>query len=285
MIRFLQILVLSCLAVLLVSCESEKEKPIWEGVKISDLAPAHSGKRPNDQSLKTINFSVYVFELPAENISLLDEVWAMLHSWPIQFVDYSAFRANSFTVGIGEVETWRRVAESLDAAGAKKAPLVSLFLSDGQADDIAVAAIRREQTISYASAGAAMVRATVRPGRLALRIIARKISGSRGVCYVEVHPVFSPPLASAIPHLAARAKGVELPFVPAGFGLKMSPGNFILLGPEKYIGDKITLGGLLFSMPEGRLFYPRSEGKPLLSRPERKPAIRVFLLVCTSINV
>ena len=285
MIRFLQILVLSCLAVLLVSCEGAKDKPIWEDVKISDLAPAHNGKRPSDQSLKTINFGVYVFELPAENISLLDEVWAMLHSWPIQFVDYSGFRANSFSVGIGEIEIWSKIAESLDAAEAKKAPLVSLFLSDGQADDIAVAAIRREQTISYASAGAAMVGATVGPGRLALRIIARKVPGSRGVCYVEVHPVFSPPVASAIPHLAARAKAAELPFVPAGFALKMSPGDFILLGPKEYIGDKITLGGLLFSMPEGRLFYPRSEGKPLLNKPERKPAVRVFLLVCTSINV
>lgn len=286
MIRFLQILVLSCLVVLLVGCDgAEKDKPIWEQVKIRDLAPAQSGKRPGDQSLKTINFGVYVFELPAENISLLDEVWRMLYTWPLQFIDYDAFCANSFSIGVGEIEMWSKIAESLEAAGAKKAPSVSLFLSDGRAGDFTVATIYREQPVSHISAGGSMSSATIGPGRLVMRISARKIPGSRGVCYVEVHPVFSPPISTSIPHLAARAKSMELAFISAGFALKMSPGDFVLLGPKKFISDQITLGSLFFSVPGGSLFYPKSEVRRLLRKPERKPAVRVFLLVCTRINV
>ncbi|MHC4337373.1 MAG: hypothetical protein ACYSTG_05410, partial [Planctomycetota bacterium] len=286
MIRFLQIFVLGSLVVLLVGCDgAEKEKPIWEQVKISDLAPAQSGKRPGDQSLKTINFGVYVFEVPAENISLLDEVWRMLRMWPLQFIDYDAFCANSFSIGVGEIEMWSKIAESLEAAGAKKVPSVSLFLSDGRADDFTVATIYGEQPVSHVSAGGSMSSATVGPGRLVMRISARKIPGSRGVCYVEVHPVFSPPIITSIPHLAARAKAMELAFISAGFALKMSPGDFVLLGPEEFVSDQITLGSLFFSVPGGSLFYPKSEGGQSLRRPERKPAIRVFLIVCTSINV
>jgi hypothetical protein len=60
----------------------------------------------------------------------------------------------------------------------------------------------------------------------------------------------------------------------------MSPGDFVFLGPEKYIEDQTTLGGLFFNKPEGSLFFGATEHKG----PEQKPAVRVFLLVCTGIN-
>jgi len=286
MVRLLQIFVLGCLVILLVGCDAaEKEKPVWEQVKIGDLAPSHSGKGPSDQSLKAINFNIYVFELPAEKVTALDDVWQMLYRHPLRFNDYTAFVANSFSVGFGEIKMWNRIGGLLDAAGAKRAPSVSLFLSDGRADDLAVARIYREQTISYASVGGSMVGATVGPGRLVLRIRAKKIPGARGVCYVEVHPVFSPPMRSFVPELATRAKAGELVFASAGFGLNMSPGDFFLLGPGEYISDQVSLSSLFFSKPEGSLFYPKLEGRSTLGKPERKPAIRIFMVLCTSINV
>jgi len=82
---------------------------------------------------------------------------------------------------------------------------------------------------------------------------------------VDVQPVFSLPVRSSIPQLAAREKSGEFLFTSAGFKLKMSPGDFVILGPQKYISHQITLGGLSFS------------------RPEPKPVVRVFLFVCTGI--
>ena len=60
----------------------------------------------------------------------------------------------------------------------------------------------------------------------------------------------------------------------------MGPGDLVLLGPERYISDQRTLGGLFFSKPEGSLFFSETGRKP----PEIKPAVKLFVLVCTAIN-
>jgi len=60
----------------------------------------------------------------------------------------------------------------------------------------------------------------------------------------------------------------------------MGQGDFVLLGPKEYISDQTALGGLFFSNPKGSLFISKTERKP----PEVKPAVRIFLLVCTRTN-
>jgi len=286
MVRLLEIMALSVVVTLVVGCNgSEEEKPIWEQVKMGDLAPSHSGKRPSDQSLKTIKFNIYVFELPAEKVTVLEDVWQMLSRHPVQVNDYTAFVANSFSVGFGEIQMWNKIGELLEGADAKRMPSILLLLADGQSDDITVVRLKREQAVFYVSGGGSARGVTIGPGKLALRIRAKKVAGARGVCYVEVHPVFSPPTRNLIPELAARAKAGEVVFASAGFGLMMSRGDFFLLGPGEYISDLASLSSLFFSKPEGSLFYPKLEGRSTLGKPERKPAIRVFMVVCTGINV
>jgi hypothetical protein len=277
---------LGFIAALVSGCNPPKDdKPVLEDITIGDLAPPDRAQRPGVQRLKTINFNVYVFELPAENVRALDEVWQVLYTKPLRLNDFNAFSGNSFSVGFGEMQIWNRIAEVLGTADAKKMPTVSLLVPEGQAQDVAVRSLYKEQPVYYVSGGGSMEGPTVGPGRLALRIKARKIPGARGVCYVEVHPVFSPPFMSSIPHLADRAKAGEVPFVSAGFGLKMSRGDFFFLGPEEYISHGATLGSLFFSIPEGTFFFSKPEGGALTGRRERKPAVRVFLVVCTSVNV
>ena len=281
MIRVFHIVVLGGAAFLLAGCNGgEKEKPIWEEVKITDLLPFPNSEEPGAQLLKTINFNVYVSEIPAENISKLDDVWPMLYTKPLRFNDYVSFRANSFLAGLGQIPMWGRAAELLRSADGIQANMISLLLTHGQFNDIAVAGLRREQTVFYVSKGGSMEGATVGPGRLGLRITAEKIPGSRGVCKVGAVPVFSPLRRSRIPPLSAREKSGELAFASMGFSLKMGPGDFVLLGPEKYDSGQRSLGGLFFSKPEGSLFFSERERKG----PELKPAVKLFLLVCTGIN-
>jgi len=117
------------------------------------------------------------------------------------------------------------------------------------------------------------------PGVLVLRVKAVKVPGSRGVCVFVAQPVLTQSTRSSIPALAERARLREFNFGSAGFGLKMSPGDFVALGPEKYLSDGSSLGGLFFSKPEGTLFLNEKT-----KRPERKPSVRVFILVCTGIG-
>ena len=72
----------------------------------------------------------------------------------------------------------------------------------------------------------------------------------------------------------------EVPFTAAALGLKMSPGDFVYLGPKQFVSDQTDLGGLFFTNLRGSVFLNRAERKP----PERKTAVRVFLLACTRID-
>jgi hypothetical protein len=265
---------------LLTGCNDSEELPIWEQVKIRDLAPIDNNTQPDSQRLKTINFNVYIFEIPADEISTMDKVWPMLYTQPLRFNNPDAFSENSFKVGFGQIPMWSRVANTLRSVNGVQAGTVSLLIPDGQSNDVAITALNPEQTVFYISNKGTTEGATFGRGGLGLRIQAYKIPGSRGVCTVSVLPVFSPPRRSRIPLTSGRDKTGEFLFESAGFRLNISPGDFVLLGPEKYDSMQTTLGGLLFSKPQGSLFLNELERKP----PELREAVRLFLIVCTSIN-
>jgi len=167
------------------------------------------------------------------------------------------------------------------AASGKILTKVSLMLAEDQPESIAITGLNSPRTIFFTSTYGSREGANIGPGILTLRLKAQTIPGSRGVCNVTAYPVFSPPIRrGAIPQLDARTKLREFPFSAAAFGLRMGPGDFVLLGPKEYISDQMVLGGLFFSNPQGSLFFSETERKP----PKLKPAVRIFLLVCTRTN-
>jgi hypothetical protein len=281
MTRAFHIVLVGCLGLGLLGCNKpEKTKPLWEQVKIGDIAPSGDANRSIAQMLKTINFSVHIFEIPADKIDALEDVWYTLYTGPLRFNNYDAFRANSFSLGFGQVQMWNRIQNILYAANGQKIVTVSLLLSDGEYNDLIVTGLDTERTIYYTAADGSKQGASVGPGVIALRLKAQKIAGLKDVCTLIAYPVFSLPTGSAIPQLSARAEQREFLFSSAAFGLRMSPGDFVVLGPQKYISDQTSLGGLFFSKTEGSLFFSPTERKP----PEPKPAVRIFLLFCTKIN-
>jgi len=256
----------------------EPEQPIWEKVKIGDLAPSDAGKGRQEQLLKMTKLDVHIFEIPADNISEIDKIRKRLFVRPLQLKDYEAFNANSFMVRFGQIELWQQTNDLLLGADGRNISNVSLMLADGEAQTIAITGLDRPQTIFYTTTDGSREGANMGPGVFGLRINAEKIPGSRGVCNLVAYPVFSPPTESAIPQLKALGKLREFNFTCAAFGLKMSPGDFVFLAPNEYISDQTALGGLFFSNPQGGLFFSKTKA------PEYKPAVRVFLLVCTGIN-
>lgn len=256
----------------------EPELPIWETVKIGDLAPEGTGKKQKVEILKMTRLDVHIYEIPADNINELDKIRKRLFVRPLQLKDYNAFNANSFMVRFGQVDIWQQVNNWLIEAEGRNISNVSLMLADGEAQTIAIAGLDRPQSISYTAVNGSQEGANVGPGVFGLRVNAEKVPGSRGVCNLVAYPVFSPPTESAIPQLKELGKLREFPFTCAAFGLKISPGDFVFLAPKEYISDQTTLGGLFFSNPRNSLFFSKTKA------PEYKPAVRVFLLVCTGIN-
>jgi len=265
----------------LIGCLGPEEEPIWEKIKIGDLAPRQGGKPQSTRLIKTINFDLHILEIPAENIDKLDDTRKNLYTKRLRFNSLHAFGANSFSVHFGQIRMLDEIYNLLLAASGKIITKVSLMLADGLPESIAITGLDGPRTIFFTSTYGSREGANIGPGILALRLKAQTIPGSRGVCNVTAYPVFSPPMIrGTIPQLDARAKRGEFPFSAAAFGLKMGPGDFILLGPKEYVSDQTALGGLFFSNPKGSLFFSKTERKPL----ERKPAVRIFLLVCTRTN-
>jgi len=264
----------------LAGCAEPKEEPIWENVKIGDLAPKDGGKMPQIQLLKTINLDVHIVEIPAENIDKIDRIRKRLYIRPLRLTNYRAFTANSFLVRSGQMEMWNEIYEMLIAAEGQRITKVSLMLPDGQDETIAITGLDGPRTIFYTSINDSKEGANVGPGIFGLRIKVGKIPGSKDVCDVIAYPVFTLPITSTMPQIESRVKLREFNFTAAAFGLRMRPGDFVFLGPKEYISDQTALGGLFFSKPQDGLFFNQTEHKP----PERKPSVRIFLLVCTGIN-
>lgn len=258
--------------------EPEPELPVWETVKIGDLAPQDGGKTQKVELLKTTRLDVHIFEMPADNIDEIDNIRKKLFIRPLKLQDYEAFNANSFLVRFGQVDIWKQTNNWLLGAEGRNISKVSLMLADGQAQTIAITGLDRPQSIYYTAVNGSREAANIGPGVFGLRIKAEKIPGSRGVCDLVGYPVFSPPTDRMIPQLKERGKLREFAFTSAAFGLKMSPGDFVFLAPKEYIADQAELCGLFFSNPRGGLFFSKTKS------PEYKPAVRIFLLVCTGIN-
>jgi hypothetical protein len=261
----------------LAGCTPPEEEPIWKNLKIGDLAPRQSGKQTS-RLVESTNFNLYIFEMPSDNIDKLDDTRKTLFTKNLRYQSSHSFGANSFSVHFGQIRMWNEIFTSLISAGAKQINKVSLMLADEIPETISVAGIDSPRTIFYTSTYGSKEGVNIGPGILALRLNTQKIPGLRGVCNVTAYPVYSPPMIkSTIPLLNARTKRREFPFSATAFGLRMGPGDFILLGPKEYVSDQTDLGGLFFSNPEGSFFFSETERTPF----ERKPAVRIFLLVCT----
>ena len=260
--------------------EPEQDPPIWDKVKISDLAP-HEGDKPRpSQKIKTINLDVHVFEVPTENINELDRIRKKLYIRPLRLRDYGAFHANSFWIRFGRRRMWNEVYKMLLNADGQRATRISLMLPDAWPETVTITGLDRPQSVFYTAVNGSKEAANIGPGILGLRIKAKSIPTSPGECRVTAYPVFAPPVKSAIPEIDAHVKRREFAFTVAAFGLNMRPGHFVVLAPTDYVEDQTALGGLFFSNPQGSLFFREDEDKA----PERKPAVRVFLLLCTQIN-
>ncbi|MBW8002356.1 MAG: hypothetical protein FVQ80_10095 [Planctomycetes bacterium] len=264
MFRVFQILVITILTAALTGCGQQQEKPIWEGLKIGDLAPI-LGPSPIP-AFKTIAFDVHIIDIPAMNIDILDQIWTRLQERQIQFDNANVFKANSFIARFGQLPVWDDIRELLIVANGKKLKTSTLIIPVDQSENLPIKMLYDRQTIFYVSNEGVMEGTDIGPGSVVLRLNARNIGNQRGTCQVKIEPVYSPPRTKfASKTKRSRRKG-EIFFDGMAFNLDMSDGDFVLLGPEKYEKYRITLSSLFFS-----------KDKP-------RETVRIYLIVCTKIN-
>ncbi len=256
------------------------EEKIWERVKIGELAPPPNDRLPTPQFFATVSMDVYVLELPADRVDRLDDLWPILSADPIKLSSYTAFTENSFRMRYGRMDVWSQVQSLLAEAGALKVATNAMSLPADETTDLPIAELPTGREITFVGNNLMRQTARVRPGVLALRLRAEPIPWARGVFKIIGYPTCTIPFASAIAPLQARARENEYYFAPAAFAVQMAPGDLIVIGPDKYTGERQTLGGLFFNKLEGTLFFNPAKRTP----PKVKPAVRVYVLICTAIN-
>jgi hypothetical protein len=227
----------------------------------------------------TAAIDVYIVELPADNVEKLAALWQILSAAPIRLSSYNAFSENSFRLLFGKLGMWGKLQELLAEADAQPITTVSLTVADPWTD-LPIAEVPVARPITFVANDLSKQTANVGPGILTLRLVAQPIPWTRGVRKIVGFPAYTLPTAVAIPELQAQSQRHEFYFDSAAFACQMGPGDLLVLGPEKYTGERVTLGGLFFNNPDETLFFNPNKSKP----PERKPAVRVYILVCTRVS-
>ena len=280
-VRLSYIMVLLALLASGAGCQPEppKEKPIQDGVKIRDIAPKASAAR-QAQFLVTAAIDVHAFDLPAENVGKLDDLWEALSTKSIWMTSYNAFRQNSFRVRSGRIEAWQRIVDLLVKAGAQNVGTATLMVNDDDPTDWPVLNSPGPGAVSFIDEGLLPQKVNLGPGRLVLRLRTEPVPGVRGVRKLIAYPVHSLPVSSAIRELQEKLKENDFTFKSAAFAAQMGPGDLIVLAPGEYTGERLSLGGLFFNKAEPVMFFnPASQ-----QLPKQGPAVRVLILVCMGIK-
>jgi len=258
-----------------------EERKIWEQVKITDIAPTgRSDDQDRAKFFATVQMEVRILEVPGANVEQLDDLWLLLSPKSVFMSSYNAFRDNAFRVKSGRVEASEKIQKALASAGAQKTATLALPIPAADYGDLPVIDLPTGRTIAFVGNDLSSQTVTVGPGALVLRLRAEPIPWARGVCKIIAYPTYTLPTNSAIPQLQMMARKGEFYFAPAAFAAQMGPGDLVVLGPDCYTSEQLTLGGLFFNNPQGRLFFDPAKPNP----PEQKPAARIYILICRSIS-
>jgi hypothetical protein len=260
--------------------EPKRSSLIWQGEKIGEIAAPSQDRAAPPAYLVTVSLDVHVLEMPADNVEQLKAVWQLLSATPIRLMSYNAFSENSFRLLYGKMELWPKIQDLLVAADAQPVTTVTMTIGDNDKTDLPIAELPIARPITFVATDLSKQMAHVGSGLLALRLVAQPIPWARGVRKIVGFPVYTLPISGGIPELQARALQREFSFDAAAFACQMEPGDLLVLGPESYTGERATLGGLFFNEPADALFF--NVNKPI--PPQRRPAVRVYLLVCTQVS-
>jgi len=262
--RLFKILVIFITAVSLAGCENDIFKPKTEGIKIGELAPTRQRIKP--QILRTTNIDIVIFELPAENVRLLDDAWGILDKGTLRFNDPNGFAANKLRAAAGKISDINKIDPILKSAGAKKQLTTTILMSDGQPEVLNISRMTEKSTISFIGHNGAVKSSEAGPGVLALELSSRKIFNKRGVASVKVLPVIYTPTEGIAPAIAERLKAGDIRFFSAGLGMDMRSGDIIMLSTSQFSPDEITAAGRFFT------------------KTGQDASVKVLLMVCTSVN-
>ncbi len=273
-------IIINCITLILsAGCSGTPQRPETKGIKIGELAP--KGKTPNPpimQPLQTTNINIITYELPAKDMNLLDNVWAILpnNAEGLRITDPVGFAANGLRVSAGTFGKKNKITDALKTIRANNLETTSLLIQSNQPELFVLGRLTRKSTIAYIARGGADANAEAGPAILGLQVYARQfkppaVSGqttpAQTISRVQITPVIAASTEGLPEELAIRLKQQDLRIYSAAFGMNMKLGDIIVLAPTPdKINDDTTAAGRF------------------LTRNGPEPMVKILLFVCTSIT-
>jgi hypothetical protein len=260
-------------------CGGAPQQPETKGIKIGELAPkGRDVNTPIMQHLQTTNIDIIAYELPAKDINLLDNVWAILpdNAEGLRITDPVGFAANRLRVEAGTFDKKNKITDFLKAIKARNLSTTSLLIQSNQPELLMLGRLTQKSTIAYIARGGADANAEAGPAILGLQVYARQfkpptVSGqttlAQTISRIQITPIIAASTDGLPEELAIRLKQQDLRIYSAAFGLNMKPGDIFVLAPTTdKINDETTAAGRFFT------------------RNGTEPMIKILLFVCTSIT-
>jgi len=254
------------------------EPPIWEQVKIGELAQTPSPDQ-GAPTLNALNIEVHVYHIPAQNIKQLEGLWEPLRLKGLRYKNQEAFGANGFRVARGRITVWDILVGTLARVQARKARTISFLLSPGHDSHLPLASLSRAQDVAFTGIEGTAQSILIGPGTINWRFRIEEDSANPGLPKLTAYPVFQRAGIKAIRYRADLAGLSQIAFLSTAFSVRMGYGDLIVLGPQESLGDASSLGRLFFGIPRD-LFLGLDKSEPV----KVCPAVRVFVLTCSGMK-
>lgn len=270
-------------------CEPAQEKkptgPSLEGIKIGDLAPKDAPQMPSE-----IQLAVFAYEMPAENASILADIFKWLRSDFMNFSSRKAFLANGFETGFGYNHGWRQVGDALAKANARNVGTSNLLFMGSSTNEVVTGGSPAGQTFYLHKRSGQSEVVTLKDGQFLWRVRARALSEREGSAMVQIVPQQKESVSNAIKKMPGFEGAGENVYHDMAVKVYMTPGDFIIIGPASEETAQITLSDFYFRR-KGNIIVPDikegkipDDGQPSYKIEKNIPLIRIYAFVCARVK-
>ena len=221
-----------------------KKEASTKGIKLSDLQ-----SRPLVEFQKTpVNASVriYTFKIPNKNLDSFRSYVSKMGHGPIIFQSKSAFKNNNLLVGFSVFGDFQNSIKSALDSDGRLISNTEVLILDNDPFDIPLMTVTNPVYISYKDSTGSTKTPELKNGNLAWRILGINDPEIPGTIDLTLEPVFTKTSLFAKTNPELKVQNQDIVFRDLAMNLKFSPGEFIILLPDKTEEDSFDIAAYSF---------------------------------------
>ena len=287
--KTLLIILLFALLILTGCTESKKKQTDTSSssstLKLGDIQPLFKPAHPGE-----IIITAIVYEIPEKNKKYIDQIFKELSKQYLIFTDLDVFEMNGFRAGFGMQKDWPSITNNLYLASAQNIVSSNLIFIDSSSSDVPVGNSYDSQTFYLAKKADNYELIKLSEGQLAWKVSARALPKKQGMGLVQIKAIHEEEVLPALAKVPGYETVGETAFHDIAVKLNITPGEFVVIGPDMKESERITLSELFFQRT-GDILTPipldeqNIENTNLKYKVEKKvKLLRLYVFACTGIK-